>query len=49
LPRKGSKIITPLGEAKVIEVDVIHSAIHLELEDGKKVKIREEDYNRFFL
>lgn len=49
LPRKGSKIITPFGEAKIVEVDVIHSAIQLELENGKKVKIHEENYNRFFL
>jgi len=49
LPKKGSKIITPWGLAKILEVDIFKDSISLELEDGKKVRITEEEYHRYFL
>ncbi len=49
LPRKGSKILTPHGLAKIIEIDIFRDMIRLELEDGKEICINEEEYNRFFL
>uniref|UniRef100_A0A7V3YMG4 Stage 0 sporulation protein n=1 Tax=Candidatus Caldatribacterium californiense TaxID=1454726 RepID=A0A7V3YMG4_9BACT len=48
-PRKGSKVITPMGLAKILEVNVFRDSIRLELEDGREVEITEEEYNRYFL
>ncbi len=48
-PRKGSKVITPMGLAKILEVNVFKDSIRLELEDGREVEITEEEYNRYFL
>lgn len=49
LPKKGSKILTPQGLAKILEIDVFKDMIRLELEDGKEICINEEEYGRFFL
>ncbi|MCX6090667.1 MAG: regulatory iron-sulfur-containing complex subunit RicT [Candidatus Atribacteria bacterium] len=49
LPKKGSKIVTPRGLAKIVEVDIFKDLIRLELEDGKEISINEEEYSRFFL
>lgn len=49
LPKKGSKILTHQGLAKIIEIDIFKDLIRLELEDGKEICINEEEYNRFFL
>ena len=48
-PKKGSKIVTPLGLAKILEVDIFKDSISLELDSGKKVRITEEEYHRYFL
>ncbi len=47
-PKKVTKIITPWGLAKILEVDIFKDSISLELEDGKKVRITEEEYHRYF-
>ncbi|MCX7668122.1 MAG: stage 0 sporulation protein, partial [Atribacterota bacterium] len=49
LPRKESKILTPFGLAKVIEVNVFKDSISLRLEDGREIEINEEEYDRYFL
>lgn len=48
-PKKGSKVVTPMGLAKILEVNVFRDSIRLELEDGKEIEITEEEYNRYFL
>lgn len=48
-PKKGSKVITPMGLAKIIEVNVFKDSIRLALEDGQEVEITEEEYNKYFL
>jgi cell fate regulator YaaT (PSP1 superfamily) len=49
LPKKGSKILTSQGLAKILEIDIFKDMIRLELENGKEICINEEEYNRFFL
>ncbi len=49
LPKKESKILTPLGPAKVLEVNVFKDSICLRLEDGREIEINEEEYDRYFL
>lgn len=49
LPKKESKIITPFGLAKVLEVNVFRDSIRLRLEDGREIEINEEEYGRYFL
>jgi cell fate regulator YaaT (PSP1 superfamily) len=49
LPRKESKILTPFGLAKVVEVNVFKDSISLRLEDGREIEINEEEYDRYFL
>ncbi len=48
-PKRGSKVVTPMGLAKILEVNVFENSIHLQLEDGREVEITEEEYNRYFL
>ncbi|MGQ9474443.1 MAG: regulatory iron-sulfur-containing complex subunit RicT, partial [Candidatus Caldatribacteriaceae bacterium] len=48
-PKKGSKILTPFGPAKIVEVNVFQDNIRLRLEDGREIEINEEGYDRYFL
>jgi len=48
-PKKGSKVLTPKGLGKILEVDIFKDTIQLELEGGKEMSISPEEYHRFFM
>ncbi|HSV30933.1 MAG TPA: regulatory iron-sulfur-containing complex subunit RicT [Atribacteraceae bacterium] len=49
LPKKGSKVLTPKGLGKILEVNIFKDTIQLQLEEGKEISVSPEEYHRFFL
>ncbi|MDR2196786.1 MAG: hypothetical protein LBO07_02350 [Coriobacteriales bacterium] len=44
-PKKGALIETPLGQAKVVDLDTPREVIHLRLEDGKRFAVALRDFD----